>query len=84
LSVERLESPINPKTSIIIESSEQGRELQLDQTTFALFSASFSDVELTSFNDAWNHPDPKNRELWRTACSKKIKGDGEQECLGDH
>jgi Reverse transcriptase (RNA-dependent DNA polymerase) len=48
-----------------IENIEQGREIQLDQANFALFSASASELEHTSFNDAWNHPDPKNRELWR-------------------
>jgi hypothetical protein len=47
-----------------IENIEQGREIQSDQANFALFSASASELEPTSFNDAWNHPDPENRELW--------------------
>jgi hypothetical protein len=37
-----------------------------------LFSTSPSEIEPTSFNDAWNHPEPKNRELWRIAINKEL------------
>ena len=37
-----------------------------------LFSTSLSEVETTSFNDAWNHPYPKNRELWRIAIKEEL------------
>jgi hypothetical protein len=43
-----------------------------DQANFALFSASASELEPTPFNDAWNHPDPKNHELWRITINKEL------------
>jgi hypothetical protein len=58
--LKRLESSFNPEASIIIENIEQGREIQLDQANLALFSASASKFEPTSFNDAWNHPETVN------------------------
>jgi Reverse transcriptase (RNA-dependent DNA polymerase) len=70
--LKRLESSFNPEASKIIENIEQGREIQLDQVNFALFSASASELEPTSFNDAWNHTDPKNRELWEIAMNKEL------------
>jgi hypothetical protein len=56
-------------------SFEQGREVHLDQANFSLFSTSPSEVEPASFNDAWNHPDPKNCELWRTEINKRLKNE---------
>jgi hypothetical protein len=71
--LKRLESTFNPEASKIIENIEQGREFQLeDQANFAFFCASASESEPTSFNDAWNHPDPKNRELWRIVINKEL------------
>jgi hypothetical protein len=70
--LKRLESSFNLEASKIIEDIEQGREIQLDLANLALFSASASELEPTSFNDAWNHADPKNRELWRIAINKEL------------
>jgi hypothetical protein len=61
--LKRLEGSFNPEASKIIENIEQGRAFQLDQTNLAFFSTSPSEIEHTSFNEAWNHPDPKNLEL---------------------
>jgi hypothetical protein len=44
----------------------------LDQTNLAFFSTSPSEIEPTSFNEAWNHPDPKNLELWRIPFNKEL------------
>jgi hypothetical protein len=71
-SVETLREQLQPEASKIIENIEQGREIQLDQANFALFSASAFELEPTSFNDTWNNPDPKNRELWRIAINKEL------------
>jgi Reverse transcriptase (RNA-dependent DNA polymerase) len=70
--LKRLESSFNPEALKMIEYIEQGREIQLDQATFAFFSVSASELEPASFNDAWNHPDPKNCELWRIAINKEL------------
>ena len=67
-----LESSVNPEASKQIQYIEQGRELQFDQAHFVLFSTSLSEVETTSFNDAWNHPYPTNRELWRIAIKEEL------------
>jgi Reverse transcriptase (RNA-dependent DNA polymerase) len=37
-----------------------------------LFRALASELDPTSFNDAWNHTDPKNRELWEIAMNKEL------------
>jgi hypothetical protein len=47
------------------------QEIQLDEANFVLLSASAPELEPTSFKDAWNHPDPKNSELWRIAINKE-------------
>jgi hypothetical protein len=71
--LKHLEKSFNPEASEIIKSIEQGRESQLeDQASFALFSASASELEPTLFNEAWNHPDPKNHEMWRVAIIKEL------------
>jgi hypothetical protein len=67
--LKRLARSFNPEASKTIENIEQGREIQLDQANFALLSASASELEPTSFNDAWNHPDPENS----TGIKGKIK-----------
>jgi adenylosuccinate synthase len=46
-----LESGFNPEASTVLQNIEQGREILLEQANFALFS----------FDEAWNHYDPKAR-----------------------
>jgi hypothetical protein len=72
VSWSKLESSVNPDVSYIIKDIERGKEIHVDQANFALFSTSPSEVEPTSFHEAWNHPDPKNRELWRFAINKEL------------
>ena len=70
--LKQLESSFNPEASRIIENIEQGRDILLDQVNFALSTASPSQIEPTDFDEAWNHPNPKDRELWRTAINKEL------------
>jgi hypothetical protein len=70
--LKQLERSFNPEASRIIENIEKGREILLDQVNFALLSASQSEVEPATFEEARNHSNPKNRELWRTAINKKL------------
>jgi len=68
----QLESSFNPEASRIIENMEQGRKILWDQVNFAVLSASPSEVETAIFEVVWNHPNPKNRELWRPAINKEL------------
>jgi Reverse transcriptase (RNA-dependent DNA polymerase) len=70
--LKRLESSYNPEASTLIKNIEQGREILLDQASITLFNISPSELEPTTFDDAWNHPNSKDRELWRAAINKKL------------
>jgi hypothetical protein len=56
----------------LIKNIEQGREILLDQVSIALFNISPSELEPTNYDDAWNHPNSKDRELWRAAINKEL------------
>lgn len=70
--LKQLESSYNPEASTLIKNIEQGREILLDQASIALFNISSSELEPTTFDDAWNHPNSKDRELWRAAINKEL------------
>jgi hypothetical protein len=70
--LKRLESSYNPEESTLIKNIEQGREILLDQASIALFNISPSELEPTTFDDAWNHSNIKDRELWRAAINKEL------------
>jgi hypothetical protein len=70
--LKRLESSCIPEASTLIKNIEQGREIHLDQANIALFNISPSELEPTTFDDTWNHPSPKNRELWSAAINKEL------------
>ena len=44
----------------------------MDQASIALFNISSSELEPTTFDDAWNHPNSKDSELWRAAINKEL------------
>jgi hypothetical protein len=44
----------------------------LDQANVALFTGSAINEEPSTFNQAWNHEDPKVRENWRAAINKEF------------
>jgi hypothetical protein len=56
-----LESSFNPEASTMLQNIEQGKEILLEQANVALFSGIVIDEEPSSFNEAWNHVDPKAR-----------------------
>jgi hypothetical protein len=70
--LKRLESSYNPEASTLLKNIEQGREILLDQANIALFNISSSEIEPTTFDEAWNHPNAKDRELWRAAINKEL------------
>jgi hypothetical protein len=61
----RLESSFNPDAMQVVEQCEQGREILLDQANIALFTGSAINEEPSTFDQAWNHKDPKVKENWR-------------------
>jgi hypothetical protein len=67
-----LESSFNPDATQVVEQFEQGREILFDHANVALFSGRVINEEPTTFNQAWNHEDPKVRENWRAAINKEF------------
>jgi Reverse transcriptase (RNA-dependent DNA polymerase) len=68
----RLESSFNPDATQVVKQFEQGREILLDQANVALFTGSAINEEPSTFNQAWNHEDPKVKENWRAAINKEF------------
>jgi hypothetical protein len=58
--LKRVESSCNPEASTFIKKIEQGREILLDQASIALFNISLSELEPTTFHDAWSYPNSKD------------------------
>jgi hypothetical protein len=44
-----------------MQNIEQGREILLEQENVALFNGIVVDEEPSTFEEAWNHEDPKDR-----------------------
>jgi hypothetical protein len=57
-----LENSFNPDAAKLVGQIEHGREILLDQVNLALFSGMVINEEPTTFEQAWNHQDPKVRE----------------------
>jgi hypothetical protein len=60
-----LESSFNPEASKLLQNIGQGREILLEQANVALFSGIVIDEEPSSFDEAWNHDDPKANGKWQ-------------------
>jgi hypothetical protein len=59
-NLHQLKSSFIPEASKIVERIERGREILLNHTNFAAFSGGLAEQEEpTTFNEAWNHYDPK-------------------------
>jgi hypothetical protein len=56
----------------MLQNIEQGREILLEQANVALFSGIVIYEEPSSFDEAWNHDDPKAIEKWRDAIKKEL------------
>ena len=73
-SLRQLESSFNPEASKIVQDIEHGREILLDRANFAFFGVGIKDqIEPTTFDEAWNHDDPRIREKWREAINKELE-----------
>jgi hypothetical protein len=59
-----LESSFNPEASTMLQNIEQGREILLERENLALFRGIVIDEEPSSFDEAWDHDDPKARGKW--------------------
>jgi hypothetical protein len=56
----------------VLQYIEEGREILLEQANVALFSGIVIDEELSNFDEAWNHDDPKARGKWRDTIEKEL------------
>jgi hypothetical protein len=65
-----LESSFNPETSTMLQNIEQGKEILLEQPNIALLSGIMIDKEPSTFDEAWNHDDPKSRGKSQDAIKK--------------
>jgi hypothetical protein len=50
----------------------KGREILLEQENVKFFSGIIIDENPSSFDEAWNHDDPKARGKWRDAIKKEL------------
>jgi hypothetical protein len=67
-----LESSFNPEASTMMQNIGQEREILLEQANVALFRGIVIDEEPSTFDEAWNHDDPKARGKWLDAIKKEI------------
>jgi hypothetical protein len=56
----------------MLQNIEQGKEILLEQVNVALFSGIMIDTEPSSFDEAWNHVDPKARGKLQDAIKKGL------------
>jgi DNA-binding phage protein len=67
-----LESSFNPEASTVLQNIEQEREILLEQANIALFNGIVIDEKPSSFDEAWNHDDPKARGKWQDCIKKEL------------
>jgi hypothetical protein len=72
-NLRQLESSFNPKAAKIVERIKQGREILLDHTKFAFIGVGTVEKEPTTFEEAWNHDDPRSQEKWHEATNKEFE-----------
>jgi hypothetical protein len=72
-NLRQLESSFNPEAAKIVERIEQGREILLDHTNFAFFGVGTVEKEPTTFEEAWNHDDPRSQEKRHEAINKEFE-----------
>jgi hypothetical protein len=66
-----LEKSCNPEASTMMQNTEQGREILLEQANVVLFSRIVIDEEPSIFDEAWDHNDPKDRGKRQDAIKKE-------------
>jgi hypothetical protein len=67
-----LESSFNPEASKIVERIKQGKEILLDHASLAFFGGGVAEKEPTTFDESWNHDDPRTQEKWREVINIQI------------
>jgi hypothetical protein len=67
-----LEGSFNPEAFTVLQNIEQGREILLEQANVALLSRISIDEEPSSFDEAWNHDDPKAGGKWWDVIKKEL------------
>jgi PAS domain-containing protein len=72
-NLRQLKSSFNPEAAKIIERNEQGREILLNLANFAFFGEGTVEREPSTFEEAWNHDDPRSQEKWREAINKEFE-----------
>jgi hypothetical protein len=72
-NLRQLESSFNPKVAKIVERIEQGREILLDHANFVFFGGGTVEKEPSTFEEAWNHDDPRSQDKWREAINKEFE-----------
>jgi Zn-dependent M16 (insulinase) family peptidase len=72
-NLRQLESSFNPEAAKIVERIEQGREILLNHSNFAFIGVGSVEKETTTFEEAWNHDDPRSREKWLEAMNKEFE-----------
>jgi hypothetical protein len=56
----------------MLHNIEQGRGILLEKSNFALFSGIIVDEEPSTFQEAWNHEDPKARGKLQNAIKRSF------------
>jgi hypothetical protein len=59
--VRQLEDSFNLEAPTVLQNIKQGRKFLLYHANVELFSGILIDEEPTTFEEAWNHQDPKAR-----------------------
>jgi hypothetical protein len=72
-NLRQLESSFDPEAAKIVERIEQGRKILLNHANFAFFGVGTGKKEPTTFEEAWNHDDPRSQEKWREAINKEFE-----------
>jgi hypothetical protein len=72
-NLRQLESSSNPEAAKIVERIKQGREILLDHANFAFFGVGTVEREPSTFEETWNHDDPRSQEKWREAINKEFE-----------
>jgi hypothetical protein len=72
-NLRQLGSSFNLEAAEIVEKVEQGREILLNHANFAFFGVGTVEKESTTFEDAWNHDDPRSQEKWYESINKEFE-----------
>jgi Reverse transcriptase (RNA-dependent DNA polymerase) len=73
-NLRQLESSVNSEASRTVERIKQGRKILLNHANLAfLGGVVVEQKEPTTFDEAWNHNDPRTQEKWQEAINKEFE-----------